>query len=45
MAELAVENLRLRIGGLTVLDDISFAVEASELFALIGPNGRTATGA
>src|SRR6516165_12523995 len=45
MAELAVENLRLRIGGLTVLDDISFAVEASELFALIGPNGAGKTSA
>ena len=27
MAELAVENLTLRFGGLVVLDGISFAVE------------------
>ena len=39
MAELAVEHLSLRFGGLTVLDDVSFAVEHGELFALIGPNG------
>ena len=45
MAELAVENLRLRIGGLTVLDDISFSVEGGELFALIGPNGAGKTSA
>jgi branched-chain amino acid transport system ATP-binding protein len=43
MAELAVENLSLRFGGLTVLDDVSFAVEATELFALIGPNGAGKT--
>jgi len=45
MAELAVEHLRLRIGGLTVLDDISFSVEGGELFALIGPNGAGKTSA
>lgn len=43
MAELAVEHLRLRFGGLTVLDNVSFAVEAGELFALIGPNGAGKT--
>jgi branched-chain amino acid transport system ATP-binding protein len=45
MAELAVEHLRLRIEGLTVLDDISFSVEGGELFALIGPNGAGKTSA
>ena len=39
MAELAIERLCLRFGGLTVLDNVSFAVGQGELFALIGPNG------
>ena len=45
MAELDVENLDLRFGGLTVLEGVSFAVEAGELFALIGPNGAGKTSA
>jgi branched-chain amino acid transport system ATP-binding protein len=43
MAELAVDRLVLRFGGLTVLDGVSFAVEKGELFALIGPNGAGKT--
>jgi branched-chain amino acid transport system ATP-binding protein len=43
MAELAVEKLTLRFGGLTVLSGVSFAVEKAELFALIGPNGAGKT--
>ena len=43
MAELEVEALSLRFGGLTVLDGVSFAVEPAELFALIGPNGAGKT--
>jgi branched-chain amino acid transport system ATP-binding protein len=43
MAELSVEHLSLRFGGLTVLEDVSFAVERGELFALIGPNGAGKT--
>jgi branched-chain amino acid transport system ATP-binding protein len=45
MAELEVENLSLRFGGLSVLQDLSFAVEPAELFALIGPNGAGKTSA
>ena len=45
MAELEVEDLGLRFGGLTVLEGLSFAVEAGELFALIGPNGAGKTSA
>ncbi len=43
MAELAIEQLSLRFGGLTVLDEVSFAIEPNELFALIGPNGAGKT--
>jgi branched-chain amino acid transport system ATP-binding protein len=45
MAELEVENLSLRLGGLTVLEGLSFKVEAGQLFALIGPNGAGKTSA
>jgi branched-chain amino acid transport system ATP-binding protein len=43
MAEIAVETLTLRFGGLVVLDGVSFAVDKGELFALIGPNGAGKT--
>ena len=43
MAELEIEKLTLRFGGLVVLDGVSFAVEKGELFALIGPNGAGKT--
>jgi branched-chain amino acid transport system ATP-binding protein len=43
MAELELERLSLRFGGLTVLDQVSFSIGKGELFALIGPNGAGKT--
>jgi branched-chain amino acid transport system ATP-binding protein len=45
MADLVLDDLRLRFGGLTVLDRLSFEVGSAELFALIGPNGAGKTSA
>jgi len=43
MSCLAVENLTLRFGGLTAIDDVSFEVRPGEVFTLIGPNGAGKT--
>src|SRR5215475_15130852 len=43
MVELEIAHLRLRFGGLSVLEDVSFSVASGELFALIGPNGAGKT--
>lgn len=39
MSLLELENVTLKFGGLTAVDDVSFTVEEGEVFALVGPNG------
>src|SRR5262249_48139471 len=38
-AELVANNLVVRFGGLTALNDVSIRVKPAEIHALIGPNG------
>lgn len=40
---LQVDDVTLRFGGNTVLDEVSFDVRPGELFAIIGPNGAGKT--
>ncbi len=40
---LAVENLTMRFGGLTAVNDLSFTARAGEITAVIGPNGAGKT--
>lgn len=39
MSLLELKNVTLKFGGLTAVKDVSFSVEAGEVFALVGPNG------
>ena len=43
MAILEVKNLTKYFGGLRAVNDVSFRVEAGEIFGLIGPNGSGKT--
>jgi branched-chain amino acid transport system ATP-binding protein len=43
MSVLAVEDIGVAFGGVRALEGVSFAVEASEIFAIIGPNGAGKT--
>jgi ABC-2 type transport system ATP-binding protein len=43
MAVVEVEHLTKRYGELTAVDDVSFSLEAGEVFALLGPNGAGKT--
>ncbi len=39
MSLLELDAVTLRFGGLTAVEDVSFAVNAGDVFALVGPNG------
>ena len=40
---LDVENLTVRFGGLTAVDNLSFKVERGSIFTMMGPNGAGKT--
>jgi branched-chain amino acid transport system ATP-binding protein len=42
-ARLAVRDVSLQFGGVKVLEDVTFTVEAGSIFGLVGPNGAGKT--
>jgi len=38
-----VDNITLRFGGVTAINDVSFHVNQGELYSIIGPNGAGKT--
>ena len=40
---LKVENLTMKFGGLTAIDDLSFSAKNNEITSIIGPNGAGKT--
>ncbi len=43
MSLLKIENLTLRFGGLTAVNDVSLEIKQGEIFSIIGPNGAGKT--
>jgi ABC-2 type transport system ATP-binding protein len=43
MAIIEVTNLHKRYGDTVAVDDVSFTVEAGEIFGILGPNGAGKT--
>jgi branched-chain amino acid transport system ATP-binding protein len=43
MDHFSVENLNIRFGGLTAVNDVTFQVEKNSIFSIIGPNGSGKT--